>query len=152
MVQLLAAFLGPANDLGTLAAGLLQGLALGDDDLGVQLRLTQHLLHFLLGGGHILLPRPHQLLRLLDLQRQLGPDIVQQIQRLITADDALIRAEGRTLGLVDHAVKHIQQPLHILLFHKVYLPFSSSATGAGTYFSKGWPYRIISRTIVLLKC
>ena len=56
--------------------------------------------------------------------RQLGADLVQQIQRLVAADDAFVGAEGGTLGLVDHAVEHIQQSLHVLFFHRSFVPFS----------------------------
>ena len=117
MIQLAGALLGAADDLAALLAGQLDGLALGDDDLGVQLRLTQHLLHFLFGTGHILTAGGDQLPGLFQLQRELGADLIQQIQRLIAVDDAFVGAEGGALGLVDHAVEHIQQSLHILFFH-----------------------------------
>ena len=117
MIQLLAAILGAADDLAALLARQLQRLALGYDGAGVQLRLTEHALRLLLGAGHIFAAGGDQLLRLLQLQGQLGADLVQQIQCLVPDDDTFVRAEGHAFCLVDHAIEHIQKALYIFLFH-----------------------------------
>ena len=123
MIQLLAAVLGPADDLAALLACQLQCLTLGHDGAGIQLRLTQYLLRLLLGPGHIFAAGGDQLLGLFQLQRQLGPDLIQQIQRLVPDDDTFVRAEGHAFCLVDHAVEHIQQALYIFLFHSAVRSF-----------------------------
>ena len=117
MVQLTGALLGAADDLTALLTSQLDGLTLGDDDLGIQLRLTQHLFHFFLGAGHILAAGGDEFPCLFQLQRELGADLVQQIQRLVAADDAFVGAEGGALGLVDHGIQHVDQSLYVLFLH-----------------------------------
>ena len=116
-VQLAAALLGPVDDVGALLPRLLDDLALGDNGLGVQLGLTHHLFHFFFGPGHIVVAGGDQFLGLFQLQRQLGADLVQDIQCFVPVDGAFFGVEGNTFGLVDHVIQHVDQALHVLFFH-----------------------------------
>ena len=61
--------------------------------------------------------------QLVNEKRIEGPDLIQQIQRLVPDDDTFVRAEGHAFCLVDHAVEHIQQALYIFLFHSAVRSF-----------------------------
>ncbi|CAN4021077.1 hypothetical protein AKKGGB_AKKGGB_04550, partial [Dysosmobacter welbionis] len=63
---------------------------------------------------HKLVPGGEQLLGALDLHRQLGPQLVQQIQQLVPVHHAHIGFQGRGLGVLDPLVQHIDQTVHII--------------------------------------
>ena len=128
MDDLAAAALGPLNGLafgddglGVLlglfqhAAGLLLGLV--PQALGLVLGLVQHTLDLAIGLVHILLLGLHQILRLAELCGELGADLVQQVQGFLPVDNAFFGAEGSSPGLVDHAVQHVKELLYVFIFH-----------------------------------
>ena len=106
-----------ADDVGALLPCLLDDLALGDDGFGVQLGLTHHFFHFFFGAGHIVVAGGDQFLGLFQLQRQLGADLVQDIQCFVPVDGAFFGVESNAFGLVDHVIQHVDQTLYVLFFH-----------------------------------
>ncbi|CAN4034311.1 DUF6547 domain-containing protein, partial [Dysosmobacter welbionis] len=109
LVQLAAALLRPGHHLAGLLLGRIEHLAVGHLGLGIQLRLTHHPVHVPFGILHKLVPGGEQLLGALDLHRQLGPQLVQQIQQLVPVHHAHIGFQGRGLGVLDPLVQHIDQ-------------------------------------------
>ena len=114
-------------------------LALRDLALGLEFRLLHHALDVALGSLHILVAGADKLLRALELHRHLRADLVEQVERLVAVEHALVVRQRRVLRLVDHLIQHIQQLLYILFSHRYPLsfPLIRAAAAAGKYFSSG---------------
>ena len=94
--------------------------------------LLSNLLHALslaLGVADELASRADKPSCLAELSRKLGLYFLQEIKRLIALDNAALRAERKSPGILDHIVEHIDELLHSggVLFHFcMTIPFANS--------------------------
>ena len=120
-----------------LFAGDTEHLGLGDLVLRVLLGLLHHALDVALGGLDIVLLCADELLRAGKFHRQLGADLVEQIERLVAVQNALVARQRRVLRAVDHLVKHIQKMLHIIVRHGLLSILSQAPPRAAAYIFQG---------------
>ena len=130
LVELAGPLLRVGDDLAGLLLGGVEHLAVGDLGAGLQLRLAHHAVHIPLGVLHELLPGGQQLLGPLDLHRQLGPQLIQQIQHLIPVHHAHAGLERRGLGLLDPLIEHVDEPVDVTACHGTHSPFLPSSSGS----------------------
>ena len=105
--------------------------------LRVLLGLLHHALDVALGGLDIVLLCTDELLRAGKFHRELGANLVEQVERLVAVQNALVARQRRVLRAVDHLVKHIQKMLHIIVRHGLLSILSQAPPRAAAYIFQG---------------